>query len=217
MTEKLGSGFQNFRHFAIPYFIYVFLFYLAPPPFKSGLENLFPEAGNQTISLKTLMLPFVVAAVAHYLLINLRLILNKPWYDRVNEFILTRAREETGKNIPSFQNMRPAFYKIIDSDASLTVLSERIKFNGLYWMGCADLRLASLLLMVCWSIGGYIAYYFSFDPQPWIWSGLLMTCLAIASLLGSEITTRRHIKLIADQLNQFFAHHKEQFIALLPG
>jgi hypothetical protein len=86
-----------------------------------------------------------------------------------------------------------------------TYLSDRIKHNGLVWFGFADLRLASVLTFVAWALGGSVAYLLNAaDFSEWFQSALLSMAMLIVSAVGSELSTRRHLQLIDEQLNQMF-------------
>jgi hypothetical protein len=207
---------QRIRNFVIPYFIYLFLVYLSPLPFQQWLTGLFPGLEITSIDLKKPLLPILIVIVIHYLMSDWRLRLNEPFFDRVNETIVQRVKAELGDRYNSWQKIRPAYYHVIDGDRSLTYLSDRIKANGLVWFGFTDLRLASILTFVIWGIATFVAYHFNAkDVNSWMTSATVSLVLLVCSALGSEITTRRHIKLVNDQLNQMFPLHNQDLLSAL--
>jgi hypothetical protein len=123
---------------------------------------------------------------------------------------------EFGEQYRDWARVRPAFYHVVDSDGSLSQLSSRIKHNGLIWFGFADLRLASVLTFVAWGIGAAVLYLLKRpDYTDWMMSGVFSLLLFLISVAGSEVTTRRHEKLIGEQLDQMFPLHKDEVFAAL--
>ena len=207
---------QRIRNFVIPYFIYLMMAYLSPAPFQKWLSNFFPGLDSIKIDITKPLLPIAAVAVVHYLLSSWRLQSNKPFFDRVNRVIVQRIVRELGPEYSNWARVRPAFYHLIDSDKSLTYLSDRIKANGLVWFGFADLRLASILTFLAWGSAAFIAHLLSYDNVgAWIIAALISLTLVVVSALGSEITTRRHIQLVTEQLDQVFPLHRQELLAAL--
>jgi hypothetical protein len=205
-----SGAMQTTRNFIIPYFIYLLFIYLSPTPFQAWLRTFFPALEFDVVDLKKVILPLVAVVITHYLLFEWRRKSNILFFNRVNEPILDRIKNEMGAEFDSWPRVRHAFYHVIDNDNSLTYLSDRIKHNGLVWFGFADLRLASVLTFVAWALGGSVAYLLNAaDFLEWFQSALLSMAMLIVSAVGSELSTRRHLQLIDEQLNQMFPLHKE--------
>jgi len=207
---------QKIRNYVIPYLIYLLMVYLSPSPFQAWLDRLFPGLEISSIDLRKPLLPIAIVAVLHYLLSDWRRKLNEPFYNRVNETISQRVASEFGSQYFEWQRVRPAFYHIIDGDKSLTYLSDRIKSNGLIWFGFADLRLAGMLTCLIWGFAALTCYLLNLQNiESWMMSAVVSLTLVAVSALGSEITTRRHIQLIEEQLDQMFPLHKAALLAAL--
>jgi hypothetical protein len=140
----MASGsFNTIRNFVIPYVIYCGLTFAMPAPLQEWMHRVLPGLELSTIDLKKIILPFAALVVVHYLFDRARRALNAPFFNRVNGEITGHFVTEFGAEYGSWNRIRPAFYHVVDSDKSLTVLSDRIRNNGLVWFGFTDLRLAS--------------------------------------------------------------------------
>ena len=198
------------RNFVIPYLIYLLFIYLSPKPFQDLLRRIFPGLDLGVIDLEKIVLPLAVVVVVHYLLFDLRKRSNSAFFNRVNKPIITRIQAELGGEYNNWPRVRPAFYHVIDSDNSLSYLSDRIKHNGLVWFGFADLRLASVLTFIVWTLSGCIMYLLGAkDYDACFVSAVWSMVMLVVSVLGSELTTRRHVQLISEQLDQIFPLHKD--------
>ncbi len=201
---------QTTRNFVIPYFIYFIFIYLSPVPFQAWLHQLFPALEFEVIDFKMVILPLAIVVIFHYVLFDWRRKSNSLFYNRVNERIIGRIKNELGAEYDSWPRVRPAFYHVVDSDNSLSVLSDRIKHNGLVWFGFADLRLAGIITFVVWTVAGCVAYLLeSPDFESWFFSAMVSLVMVVISAVGSELTSRRHLQLIDEQLNQMFPLHKQ--------
>lgn len=209
-----SSAMQRLRNYVVPYGIYLFLLWLSPAPFQSWLDNLFPGAQFNSIDLKKPLVPLILAVATHYLFYDLRRKINKPNFDRISELILKRFQTEFGSEYDSWARIRPAFYNAIDNDKSLTHLSDRIKNNGIVWVGFADLQLASILTAVVWMLGGAASYHFNYSNyNSWIYSSLYSMVLFVVAAFGSHITTASHQRLVGEQLDQMFPLHRDAVMA----
>lgn len=207
---------QKLRNYVVPYLIYLFLLWLAPAPFQAWLDTLFPGVQFNSIDLKKPIIPLILAVITHYLFYDARRKINKPNFDRISELIVKRFQAELGPEYDNWARIRPAFYAAIDNDKSLTYLSDRIKTNGIVWVGFADLQLASILTTVTWMIGGAVSYHFNYpDYDSWIYSSLCSMVLIIVAALGSHITTASHQRLVSEQLDQMFPLHRNAVLANL--
>jgi hypothetical protein len=206
---------QVTRNFVIPYFIYLMFVYLSPEPFREWLNKYVPGLDLQSIDLKKFVLPLVAVVIVHYLLSGWRRKLNDPFFNRVNENIVQRFKTELGDEFDSWDRIRPAFYHVVDSDPSLSYLSDRIKHNGLVWFGFSDLRLAAILTFCIWLLGACASSLLSKPTGPWITSAIISMVMVLVSVLGSQLTTDRHVQLSNEQLNQMFPLHKAEVLEAL--
>jgi hypothetical protein len=211
-----AGSMQTTRNFVIPYLIYFGLTYTAPKSVLEALHRWFPDVNFVSIDLENIILPIGFLVLVHLLFDPVRRWLNTPFFNRVNSKISDRFAAELGEQYRDWPRIRPAFYHVVDSDGSLSQLSSRIKHNGLIWFGFTDLRLASILTFAAWGIGAIILYSLERpDYTDWMRSGVLSLLLLLISAVGSEVTTRRHERLIGEQLDQMFPLHRDDVLAAL--
>jgi hypothetical protein len=97
-----------------------------------------------------------VALAFVYLSLGLRERMNEFYYDAVNKNLVDRLTSPFAgdPNIPrplTWKHVRPIFYKIIDSDASLRHQSQRAFFNGALWTSAARHFIDWCSLFLCGS------------------------------------------------------------------
>jgi hypothetical protein len=129
---------------------------------------------------------------------GLRSWINARHHERVNENIRSSLVRISGhvddRSRFSWKKIRRVFYKLVDDDNSLTVLSKRIMFNGLLWTSAADLTAisaiflgVSLIAVVIGVAGAEIC-------------GIIYFAFALVGVIGSYLTTKEHVALGNEQL-----------------
>ncbi len=143
-----------------------------------------------------------------------RKFLFNPYLIKVQENINTRLisiieKRETlsysdKRNFIESKKGMNLFYKIVDSDPSLTVKSELVKHNGALWSSLTDIVILSTVFLIL-EFGKYIIYMDNYYLSV---SGLLLGVCIVASILN-HVTVNHHISLSNEQLDiieQQFSH-----------
>jgi len=172
------------------------------------LPNRWEELGKLTAAA---VLAFVYNAV------DLRERMNSFYFDAVNSNLITRLTSPFAgdPSVPkplTWRNVRPIFYRIIDSDPSLKHQAQRAFFNGALWTSAADLRAISLIGVLLFSatllIGNLIGRA-EFDFGLGVFAILMCLVLAGVSFGLSKLITKRHIEIGNEQVDFILAHHRQ--------
>lgn len=163
--------------------------------------SLSPDAIGKTTT------AFVLALL--YYVLPLRDWANRRNYDIVNSNItqaLTKIGSEnaSAKKL-SWQQIKPLFYKLVNSDDSLTFQSKRAMFNGLLWTSTADVRAISIIFTII-----SVAYHFVFDSQGALFGALVFGAIAAATWPVSWILTEKHKSIGNEQIEIIRSFHSSE-------
>jgi hypothetical protein len=154
---------------------------------------------------------------------NLRNRMNQSYFDAVNQNLVHRltapfANDPAVPNGLTWQQIRPAFYNLVNADAALTHQSKRAFRNGAAWTSAADLRAISLIgvEVFCFVllVGNLIsaAYFPAYRAVAGILGCLLLFLL---SFFFSETLTSRQIAIGNEQVEHIMLHHRQHWRNIL--
>jgi hypothetical protein len=164
-----------------------------------------------------------IALGAVYYALPLRECANQDYFDRVNRNLVYQLTLPFTDD-PSFprdltwRQARRVFYPYVDNDKSLEHLKVLAFWNGAVWTSAADLRMIAgigvifiaVVMLVVNLIGDN-----SFDNARAIYVIMLLLLLFLISIVLSELTTGRHIKIGTQQAEQIRLHHRDDLRAKL--
>lgn len=158
----------------------------------------------------------VVALGALYNMTFLRELANKPFHSLVNQNLVDKLKiviPTSQQSSITWRSIRSVFYRIVDSDPSLTRQSEMAYANGALWTGAADLRAISVMGLVCWQFVALAGSQmtdatFSWDRMLILLSALIL--FSLVSLILSYVTTKRQLGIGNQQAEFILTHHREQ-------
>lgn len=152
-------------------------------------------------------IPVIIICVLYYSF-NLTALSNRWWYDDVNENLrlslvkISELKDE--REIYTWQKLRVIFYKIVDNDISLSIKSERVYWNGLFWTSIADVRASAFIFIILSLV------ILSLGIGKAAWALVLYTVLFSASFFLSNKLTKKHKELGNEQMEMIEHFHKEQ-------
>lgn len=152
----------------------------------------------------------VVAAL--YYLTPLRDWANRKHFNLISENIRRSLVEIGGGDIGSplskWSKLRRLFYRIIDSDASLTIKAKQAYFNGFIWTTIADIKVISLAFATYALLYGLII-----SSQGSLFGSVLFLFVATICWAIGYVVTQKH-KAISDEqlkiIRQFHRHTVSQ-------
>jgi hypothetical protein len=154
---------------------------------------------------------------------GLRNRMNEFYFDAVNKN-LVRGLTEPFKSDPgvprglTWQQIRPTFYHLVNSDAALTHHSHRAYANGALWTSAADLRAISLIGVLAFITSIFIGQMFEnaqFPPARAIIGVLVCLVLMGISFPISSALTKKQIEIGNEQLEHILTHHRQKLRGLL--
>jgi len=150
----------------------------------------------------------IIVPAGVYYLTPFRKWANQRFFDSVGENLRAKmvsisqlADEPT---IYTWQVLRGVFFHLVDNDKSLSSKASLAYFNGFIWTTFADIRVVSLVYA---GISAILAWL-RIDGS--VVAFLLFLAIAVASLLGSTITTRRHRAIGDEQMGIIRLYHREE-------
>jgi len=154
---------------------------------------------------------------------KLRNRMNEFYFDAVNKN-LVRGLTEPFKGYPgvprglTWQQIRAAFYHLVNSDPALTHHSRRAYANGALWTSAADLRAISLIGVLAFITCLFVGQIFEiaqFPPVRAILGIVVCLLLLVISFPLSTAFTQKQIEIGNEQLEHILMHHKQQLRNLL--
>ncbi|WP_299500426.1 hypothetical protein [uncultured Roseobacter sp.] len=144
-----------------------------------------------------------------YYVLPLRDWANRRNYDVVNSNItqaLTKiGSEDVSPKKFSWQQIKPLFYRLVNSDDSLTIQSKRAMFNGLLWTSTADARAISIIFTMISA-----AYHFAFDSQGALIGALVFAITAAVTWPVSWVLTEMHKSIGNEQIEIIRSFHSSE-------
>lgn len=132
---------------------------------------------------------------------------NRRFFDTVSENLRAKmvsisqlADEPT---IYTWQALRGIFFHLVDNDKSLSSKASLAYFNGFIWTTFADIRVVSLVYVAISAVFALLRIEGALAAL------LLFLAIAVASLLGSAITTRRHKAIGDEQMEIIELYHRD--------
>lgn len=114
--------------------------------------------------------------------------------------------QEQHNYLKAKRRLKNIFYYFVDIDKSLTVKSQLVYFNGVFWTSTADVFIISTFYSVVYLIAGYFVLK---DVNTWMF-GILLAGVALLGVLLHIVFVSRHINLSNDQLEYIETHYKTQ-------
>ncbi len=166
------------------------------------------------------LLGLVFAAVLAfpYSASGLRNCANKRFFDQVNGNLVAKLTGpfQTDPMVPkglTWQQVRPLFYNLVNSDNALKHQSQRAFRNGALWTSAADLRAVSLIGLIVFPFAIVLGQYISqlyFPPYRALIG--IATCIItiILSYWFSRSFTARQIEIGNEQIEHILMHHRQK-------
>jgi hypothetical protein len=159
-----------------------------------------------------------IALGAIYYALPLRECANQVYFDRVNQNLVYQLTlpfiddPAFPRNL-TWRQVRRVFYPYVDNDKSLEHLKVLAFWNGAVWTSAADLRMiaglgtifVTLVMLVVNLVGDN-----NFDNAKATYAILLLVLLFLVSIVLSELTTRRHIRIGTQQAEQIRLQHRDE-------
>jgi len=157
-----------------------------------------------------------------YAALPIRFWSNAIYFDAVNRNLVTRltAPFQNDPEVPKplqWRHIRPIFYRLVDSDKSLSHQSFRAFASGALWTSAADLRAVALIGTTAFfilSLGGpAIGNQFpdlAFPVHRSVIAMAICVFLALISFPLSSLITKNHIAIGNEQIDFILAHYRDQ-------
>jgi hypothetical protein len=159
-----------------------------------------------------------IALGAIYYALPLRECANQVYFDRVNQNLVYQLTlpfiddPAFPRNL-TWRQVRRVFYPYVDNDKSLEHLKVLAFWNGAVWTSAADVRMiaglgtifVTLVMLVVNLVGDN-----NFDNARATYVILLLVLLFLVSIVLSELTTRRHIRIGTQQAEQIRLQHRDE-------
>ena len=157
----------------------------------------------------------VVGAVAYYLS-GLRDFSNWPFFGRVTGNITALLAKPFETTIPAAKTLPWAkvsivFYHFVDTDPSLKVQSDHLRFNGTLWSSAADLRATAIIGIGLFALIAFVPIVFpaaQFDEDRLLAAFAALAAVAVLSIPVSIRLTKRQKELGAAQCAAIVTKHK---------
>ena len=153
--------------------------------------------------------PAIIVAVLYYAFPRFRQWANRRNHDEVKaditEGLIDIGGGDAGSVKTDWKNIRPIFYRIVNSDQSLMTQSKRAMFNGLLWTSVADLKVISIGYAIVSTI-----YHFAFDSQGALIGLALSAFIAVATIPISWSLTKQHKEIGDKQLDIIRKFHSKE-------
>jgi hypothetical protein len=157
----------------------------------------------------------IVGALAYYLS-GLRDFSNWPFFDRVTGNITALLAKPFEATIPTARTLPWAkvsivFYHFVDTDPSLKVQSDRLRFNGMLWSSAADLRAMAIIGLGLFALIAFVPVGFpaaQFDEARLLPAFAGLAAVALLSIPISIRLTKRQTELGTAQCAAIVAKHK---------
>jgi len=175
-------------------------------------------------SYETFAKSIIAAALgAIYYALPLRECANQAYFDRVNRNLVYQLTLPFihDPNFPrdlTWRQVRRVFYPYVDNDKSLGHLKVLAFWNGAVWTSAADLRMVSGIGVIFFAFVMLVVNLIgnnTFGNARGVYAILLLLFLFLMSIVLSELTTRRHIRIGTQQAEQIRLHHRAQLRAQL--
>ena len=170
-------------------------------------------------SYETFAKSIIAAALgAIYYALPLRECANQAYFDRVNRNLVYQLTLPFihDPNFPrdlTWRQVRRVFYPYVDNDKSLGHLKVLAFWNGAVWTSAADLRMVSGIGVIFFAFVMLVVNLIgnnTFGNARGVYAILLLLFLFLMSIVLSELTTRRHIRIGTQQAEQIRLHHRAQ-------
>lgn len=158
-------------------------------------------------------LPVFVFGLVYYVLELRRLTFERPVNEinqNIKESLLACCKDRSellaaGSILREGRKLMIVFYKIVDSDPTLSEKAKRVRFNGLIWSSLADVQVVGAIGAVVYLVAAAIRASLANA----VTSLVLLGVVALARWGLMPRTTRKHLELSNEQLEVIAQEHRQ--------
>ena len=177
-----------------------------------AIQESFSEFTNFQLK-DTIYIIVVIAVGVLYYILNIRNLLWKPYFNRVQnnikDTLLSPFEKQLDKQQEDYlrdgQRLLIIFWHFIDNDNSLVEKAKIVRFNGLIWTSTVDLT----IIAACGSLLFWAKLIIVTNSYN-LWMAVILLVLALVSFGFIQLMTKRHISLSNEQLETICQSYKPE-------